>query len=75
VNQSLQPVTFIKPPPQSVCHLFRPLPSDATDPIAGHMSMFDREMNAGSYWTTVDETASVLAGVVVRWMRFKPVQK
>ncbi|KAJ3410648.1 hypothetical protein HDV05_003504 [Chytridiales sp. JEL 0842] len=52
--------TFISPPPQNVCHLFRPVPSDAPDVIAAHMTMFERSQNAGGYWIMVDEAAAAV---------------
>ncbi|KAJ3317023.1 hypothetical protein HDU76_001414 [Blyttiomyces sp. JEL0837] len=61
------PRTFINPPPQSVCHLFRPVPSDSPDQIAGHMTMFDRSENAGAYWTMVDEAGVVINQAIRRW--------
>ncbi|TPX67384.1 hypothetical protein SpCBS45565_g03868 [Spizellomyces sp. 'palustris'] len=58
--------TFIVPPPQAYCHLFRPVSSDCSDEIAAHMNMFSRELNAGPYWGLVDEVSTEIVRAVKR---------
>ncbi|KND04605.1 hypothetical protein, variant [Spizellomyces punctatus DAOM BR117] len=58
--------TFIVPPPQTYCHLFRPVSSDCSDEIAAHMNMFSRELNAGPYWGLVDEVSTEIVRAVKR---------
>ncbi|KAI8850828.1 hypothetical protein BC829DRAFT_143023 [Chytridium lagenaria] len=59
--------TFIKAPPQSLCHLFFPTGSDCEDVIAAHMMMFERSVNAGGYWHMVDRTCGVVGRAVKGW--------
>ena len=61
--------SFIVPPPQDTCHLFRPIGSDCSDVIAAHMNMFNREVNAGWFWSMVDECASVVSKSVNGWRK------
>lgn len=68
------PRTFIHPPPQSYCHLFRPVRSDCADEIAGHMNMFSRELNAGPYWGLVDQVATEVVRCVKRVRNGKSVE-
>ncbi|TPX58005.1 hypothetical protein PhCBS80983_g03414 [Powellomyces hirtus] len=64
--QPPQPRTFIAMPPQHHAHLFRPIHSDAEDEIHAHMNMFERSVNAASYWALVDRVARQVAKCIAR---------
>ncbi|KAJ3021142.1 hypothetical protein HKX48_009166 [Thoreauomyces humboldtii] len=53
--------TFITLPPAHLAHLFQAVHSDCLDEIQGHMNMFARDLNAGSYWGLVDGVAREVA--------------
>ncbi|TPX36770.1 hypothetical protein SeLEV6574_g08011 [Synchytrium endobioticum] len=53
--------TFIALPPPKYAYLFRSVDTDCKDEIHAHMNMFDRDLNAGSYWGLVNSTADEVA--------------
>lgn len=53
--------TFVAHPPQRYAYLFKSTDTDCMDEISGHMNMFSRRSNPGSYWNLVSVTAEEIA--------------